>query len=134
MLQFIPHPLQDSPDTLIQKAGYVLHGVEAGRTCYHRAINDVPFPRFHVYVEVTPRGMAIDLHFDALDIRHKGNHGETWAYQGGRVDGEMGRILGVLCGDACLGKVNQPFGTGLCCQEPAPKKKKSLFDILFRTM
>ncbi len=134
MLQFIAHPLKDTPDALMQKAGYVRHCVETGRACYHRSINDVPFPRFHVYVAITQRGMEIDLHFDALDIQHKGNHSEPWAYEGGRVNGEMGRIMDAIRDEACLGKINQPFGAGLCCQETPPPKKKSLFDILFRNM
>lgn len=94
MRRFIPNPLPVSPDTLMQRAGYVRHCVENGKTCYHRQLNDPTFPRFHILVTIQAKGMVIDLHFDALDsITHHGNHGQPWAYEGGRVDTEMHRIL-----------------------------------------
>ena len=115
------------------RAGYVRHCVEAGKTCYHRRLNDPPFPRFHALVSVRSQGMEIDLHFDALDsITHRGNHGQSWAYEGGRIDDEMRRILQVASGEELLGQVNHVHLSALSSKPPAPKKDRSLFEILLR--
>ncbi|NQV90026.1 hypothetical protein HQ487_01300 [Candidatus Uhrbacteria bacterium] len=99
MRHIIPLPLANASDTLMTQAGYVRHCVETGRACYHRSLNDPAFPRFHAYTILTEDGMEIDLHFDALDsIEHKGNHDQAWAYEGGRVNQEMHRILESICG------------------------------------
>ena len=90
-------------------ADYVRHCVEAGKTCYHRRLNDPAFPRFHALVSIHENGMEIDLHFDALDsITHKGNHDQPWAYEGGRVNGEMQRILEMISSGQKLRQVIQP--------------------------
>ena len=92
------------------KAGYVRHCVEAGKTCYHRRLNDPAFPRFHALVSVRSQGMEIDLHFDALDsITHRGNHNQPWAYEGERVHEEMRRILLSISGEKTLGQINHPL-------------------------
>lgn len=50
--------------------------------------------------------MEIDLHFDALDtINHKGNHDKAWAYEGGRVNEEMRRLLEAIQGQDSLKKI-----------------------------
>lgn len=135
MLRVLPHPLPDSPETLMKKAGYTRHCVESGRGCYHRWLNDVPFPRFHIYMSVDDKGLNIDLHFDALDsIEHKGNHDKSWAYQGGRVNDEMRRIVDIIHDRITVKQINQPASHE--SQEPlqTKKKKQSLFDILFRSL
>ncbi|TAL50762.1 hypothetical protein EPN81_01860 [Patescibacteria group bacterium] len=106
MKRLLPHPLPATPEALMTKAGYVRHCVEAGRACYHRSLNDPRFPRFHAYVSMDDRGMEIDLHFDALDtINHKGNHDKAWAYEGGRVNEEMRRLLEAIQGQDSLKKI-----------------------------
>jgi hypothetical protein len=117
------------------KAGYVRHCVEAGRACYHRRLNDPAFPRFHAYISLNTHGMLIDLHFDALDsINHKSNHDQPWAYEGGRVDEEMRRIIQAMCGIVCLKKIYHPPEPDSPTVTPEPRKKRSLFDLLFKTM
>lgn len=108
MIRLIPHPLSDSPDALMIKAGYVRHCVKGGRVCYHRRLNDVPFPRFHIYVALRDHGMEIDLHIDAANLEHKGNHEEAWAYEGGRIEEEMHRTLDMIYDRGRIGKINQP--------------------------
>ena len=109
MKRSIPHPLLDTPGALMARAGYVVHCVVQGRTCYHRSLHDPVFPRFHALVAVNEKGMEIDLHFDALDpIHHQGNHDQPWAYEGGRVDDEMRRVLECVCGRECLKQVYHP--------------------------
>lgn len=109
MKRLIPHPLPGTPDTLMARAGYVRHCVEAGRACYHRSLNDPPFPRFHAFVSLNDRGMEVDVHFDALDsIGHAGNHDQSWAYEGGRIDEEMQRLLDAMCGKGCLKQAYHP--------------------------
>lgn len=135
MKRLIPHPLPDTPERLMAKAGYLKHGVEAGRTCYHRRLNDAPFPRFHAYLGINPRGMEIDLHFDALDsIQHKGNHDQSWSYEGGRIDDEMRRMIAAMQGQVGLKEVYHPSGAPTQPADLQQKKKRSLFEILFKTM
>ncbi|PJE77092.1 hypothetical protein COV05_00580 [Candidatus Uhrbacteria bacterium CG10_big_fil_rev_8_21_14_0_10_48_16] len=135
MRQLIPHPLSNTPEALMNKAGYVRHCVETGRACYHRRLNDPPFPRFHAYVSTNEKGMEIDLHFDALDsITHKGNHDQTWAYEGGRVNEEANRILTAICGQLPHKEIYHAPGHPLSSSHLPTKKKKSLFEILFKTM
>lgn len=132
MRRLIPSPLPALPETLMVKAGYIRHCVEAGRTCYHRRLNDPAFPRFHALVAVQERGMEIDLHFDALDsITHKGNHGQPWAYEGGRVDEEMRRILQAINERPPVGQINHPQHTTFSTKFPEDVKR-SIFEILFR--
>jgi hypothetical protein len=135
MKRTLPHPLPDTQDALMKKAGYVRHCVEAGRVCYHRRLNDPPFPRFHALVALKERGMEVDLHFDALDsVRHKSNHDRPWAYNGGRVDEEMRNMFDAMCGKICLKQVYHPTGQPMNNAKPSTKKKRSLFEILFKTM
>lgn len=109
MRRMIPSPLSALPEALMLKAGYVRHCVENGRTCYHRQLNDPAFPRFHALVSIRPSGMEIDLHFDALDsITHRGNHDQPWAYEGGRVDAEMQRIMESITDKSKVGQVVHP--------------------------
>lgn len=106
MRRFIANPLKDTPETLMKKTGYVRHCVENGETCYHRQLNDPAFPRFHALVSIRTNGMEIDLHFDALDsITHRGNHDQSWAYEGGRVNIEMQRIMETITGNSDVGHV-----------------------------
>ncbi|MBI5794565.1 hypothetical protein HZA87_05830 [Candidatus Uhrbacteria bacterium] len=135
MKRLIPHPLPDTPERLMAKAGYVRHCVETGRACYHRRLNEPPFPRFHAYTALTDRGMEVDLHFDALDsIGHQGNHDKAWAYEGGRIDEEMRRILEAICGRLCLKEIYHPSGAPSMPNVESPAKKRSLFDLIFKSM
>jgi hypothetical protein len=131
MKSFIQGPLTDTPDNLMKKGGYDRHCVELGRACFHRKLNDTPFPRFHAYVSVRDNGMEIDLHLDQKNINRKGNHDQDWAYHGGRVEEEMKRLNGVIKGQNTIGHVNAP--TYILDNEPqeAPKKR-SFFQILFK--
>ncbi|MBI4256685.1 hypothetical protein HY626_01350 [Candidatus Uhrbacteria bacterium] len=136
MKKLLPHPLPGTPDALMTKTGYVRHCVEAGRACYHRRLNDPRFPRFHAYVSMNDQGMEIDLHFDALDsISHKGNHNQPWAYTGGRVNEEMHRLLEAMCGRICLKEIYHSSELPAPVSSVPPlKKKRGLFDILFKPM
>lgn len=79
--------------------------------------------------------MEIDLHFDALDsINHKGNHDQSWAYEGGRVDEEMRRMIQAMCGLICLKEIYHPPEPSSPAVSTEPKKKRSLFDLLFKSM
>lgn len=133
MKRLLTHPLTDTPENLMTKAGYIRHCVEAGRTCYHRRLNDPPFPRFHAYMALTQKGMEIDLHFDALDsISHKGNHDQPWAYEGGRIDEEMRRMVEAMCGHVCLKEIYHPSGAPAKPSSGVPRKKRNLFDMIFK--
>lgn len=135
MKKLLPHPLPGTPETLMTKAGYVRHCVEAGRACYHRRLNEPVFPRFHVYIGMTPQGMEIDLHFDALDsIKHQSNHDQPWAYEGGRVDEEMRRMIQAMYGLVCLKEIYHPSELPSPAVTIEPKRKRSLFDLLFKPM
>lgn len=80
-------------------------------------------------------GMEIDLHFDALDsIHHKSNHDQPWAYEGGRVNEEMRRMIEAMCGRICLNQVYRPPTSGSLVVTSKPKKKRSFFDLLFKSM
>lgn len=93
-------PCENGVQVEMEKLGYQYHCGKDGRPCYHRQLNDPKFPRFHAYVTQFQNGIEIDLHFDALDpITHKGNHDQRWAYEGGRVFEEMGRIANQLSGE-----------------------------------
>lgn len=134
MKRRLPHPLPAPPETLMTKAGYVRHCVEAGRACYHRRLNDPRFPRFHAYISLNDRGMEIDLHFDALDnINHKGNHDQPWAYEGGRVDEEMRRLVQAMCGLVCLKEIYHPPEPTPHVVIAGPMKKRGLFELLFKS-
>jgi len=133
MKNVLKHPLEDSPDNLMKRVGYVRHCTEAGRACFHKRLNDPPFPRFHAFVAVNDKGMEVDLHFDQFDsLKHKGNHDKDWAYQGGRVNGEMNRIFRILKGEDTSSKtVNQSTARTITIPKSA-SKKKGLFEILFK--
>ena len=132
MKNVLKHPLGDSPDNLMKRVGYVRHCTEAGRACFHKRLNDPPYPRFHAFVSVNDKGMEVDLHFDQFDsLTHKGNHDKDWAYQGGRVSGEMERIFQILRGEIGPKKVNQSTNRKISTPKPA-SKKKSLLDIFLK--
>lgn len=114
----------------MQRVGYKYHCGTDGRPCYHRPLNDVPFPRFHAYIVETTDVMEIDLHVDAHDIvEHKGNHDQQWAYEGGRIEDEMRRISDILVeGRKCA----EAAGIERLEKKFKPKKTpKDWFDLLF---
>jgi hypothetical protein len=124
-------PLTDTQVSLMTQAGFVLHCVESGRTCYHRQISDDVFPRFHALVDSINGGVQIDLHFDQFNIHKKGNHKDAWAYEGERVHSEMMRITSVLEGLKTKRTVNRP-NSPIETKSISKSKKKTLFEILFR--
>ncbi|MBI5794363.1 hypothetical protein HZA87_04785 [Candidatus Uhrbacteria bacterium] len=131
MRRFIPNPEKQTSDALMARASYVRHCVDVGRSCYHRSLNDPPFPRFHALVSVRENGIEIDLHLDALDsITHRGNHDQPWAYEGGRVDEEMHRVVQAVSGKQTIGEINRPNHSNMKATAPE-KVKRSLFEILF---
>ncbi len=131
MWQYISKPLPAPPFTLMEKAGYAQHCVEDGRICFHRRINDVPFPRFHLYLSILQDGIELDLHFDQLSIDHSSNHNEQWAYQGGRVDQELRRIVEVIKGKPVYGEINKPLYQDTVRTPTAKQtKKRGLFDLI----
>ncbi len=133
MKTLIPGPLLDRPDKLMQNAGYVFHCTEDGKPCYHRQISNEPFPRFHAYVTTNNQGMEIDLHIDQLNLDHSGNHQHEWAYEGGRVRTEMNRLIGIISGARGGKKVNQPKHSLNNPATEKPKRKKNLFDLIFKS-
>mgnify|MGYP001393513238 FL=1 len=132
MKTFFREHLSETTDSLMNRAGYERHCVEAGKDCFHRRLNEHPFPRFHAYVSMRSNGMEIDLHFDQYDMHRRGNHDQAWAYKGGRVDGELQRIIETLKGLRSKARINQPGGTKPSSRSNGPNENRSLFDILFR--
>jgi hypothetical protein len=128
----IPQPLPDSQDALMQRAGYVRHCVEAGRTCYHRSISAHRFPRFHALVSLASGDMEIDLHFDQYDFKGKSNHQDSWAYEGGRVTGELNRLIETIKNPKKNRQVNRSSQCSITERVAKPKQKRSIFEILFK--
>lgn len=128
----IPQPLPDTQDVLMERAGYVRHCVEASKTCYHRSLTTHRFPRFHALVSLASGDMEIDLHFDQYDFKGKSNHQKAWAYEGGRVNGELQRIIGTIKVAPKARYVNQPNHSKLRARAPKLKTKRSIFEILFK--
>lgn len=93
MLRHFEVPFHETLEETMNRLGYKYHCSKDGRLCYHREIDEDGFPRFHAYVTHKDNGIEIDLHFDAQDtLSHKGNHDQSWAYEGGRLISEMQRI------------------------------------------
>jgi len=135
MKYVFPCQLGDTPDVLMARAGYVRHCTETGKMCYHRQLDYLPFPRFHAYVTLINQGMLVDLHFDAQDdLHHKGNHDKHWAYEGGRIDGEMRRIVDEIQEKTVKATIHKPTDGSSPKPQEHRTKKKSLFEILFKTM
>ena len=133
MKKFFSRPLSDTPDNLMRRAGYERHCVEAGRVCFHRKLAEHTFPRFHLYLSVREKGMEVDLHFDQYNFKRRGNHDKSWAYEGGRVNGELKRIVEAIKGIQKPRKVNQPHQSNTSVlKKKKIKRKQGLFDILFR--
>ncbi len=122
-------PPNSSAQRMMQRVGYTYHCGKDGRPCYHRQLNDPPFPRFHAYVIEQNGRMEVDLHFDAHDlIDQKSNHDQPWAYKGGRVEQEMQRISDVIEGRPIV----QVAGIDRIQKNERPKReRKNLFDLLF---
>jgi hypothetical protein len=122
-------PAHTSTEDVMRRVGYTFHCGKDGRPCYHRQLNDPPFPRFHAYVVEVNRQMEVDLHFDALDvIDHRSNHDQAWAYRGGRVEDEMRRITDILDGQ----KAPCVAGTERLEKKSKPEKtREDFFDLLF---
>lgn len=118
-------------DRLMEQAGYSRHCVQGGKSCYHRRLCDPAFPRFHALIRILDNQIEIDLHFDQKNLNQKGNHDKPWAYQGGRVNGELSRIVEVLRGMRKKATINSPNGYQHK-KKAESSKPKNLFQILFR--
>jgi len=115
------------------RAGYVRHCVEAGKTCYHRRLHAPHrFPRFHAFVTINGPGMDIDLHIDQHDLQGESSHGYEWAYRGGRVNSELDRLVNAIKSPPVMKQVNQANNPSFKKREPKPKKKRSIYQILFK--
>lgn len=125
----LPQPKE--AQSIMAKLGYQYHCSKDGRPCYHRPWNDARFPRFHAYVTDGDSWMEIDLHVDALDtIHHRGNHNQSWAYEGGRISQEIRRITDVIEGTA---RPRFVAGTQPLAVQPKNSKRmiNSIIDFLF---
>ena len=127
MTKIFSGPFAESIDTYLKRAGYLYHCTEEGKFCYHRRLNDLRFPRFHVYVAQKNNKVQISLHIDAQDsLNHRGNHKQPWAYHGGRIEQEMSRISDSFEGQL----VAQVSGAKhLKKIVPSPSARKRLLDL-----
>ena len=123
-----------SAEQIMEQAGYEYHCNDDGKPCYHRMICEHEFPRFHAYISQIKSNLVIDLHFDQYNMNHKSNHGESWAYEGGRVYNEMHRIIDVLKRDVQPTNINQSQRNPLKKKTKPKKKTFNVIDLLFRKL
>ncbi|RJO59165.1 hypothetical protein C4546_03650 [Candidatus Parcubacteria bacterium] len=70
------------------------------RLGYHRETNGsfakrvarLPFPRFHVYLDISQESVRVNLHLDAKKPSYQGTSAHAGEYDGEVVEREMERI------------------------------------------
>lgn len=107
----------------MRRAGYAeFNDPNTGVTSYVKRLTRDFYPRFHVYLEQdNDNSWSINLHLDQKKPSYQGAHAHNAEYEGGRVDEEGSRILGLI--------KNQLDNQG---QKFTPPPKKGFFEQLFR--
>jgi len=123
MVKIFYGPFVDSIDAHLKRVGYFFHCIEGNLYCYHRPLHDHAFPRFHAFISQKKRGLKVDLHIDAHDtLHHRGNHQQTWAYEGGRIEAEMSLISDSFEGQT-IAQVSGAKQLKKSVQTPQPRKR-----------
>lgn len=79
--------------TLMQRAGY--HAFRDPRTLkdsFAMRLGRSFYPRYHVYVQSTERGVMLDLHLDMKHPTYEGQRAHSGEYSGTKVEEEAGRL------------------------------------------
>lgn len=90
--------IQENPNNLLRRAGYVFQRNERNEMSFVRAFSASGYPRFHIYASLRGTDLIINIHLDAKketygqDTRH---HGE-YENEGALAD-EVKRLRQLFC-------------------------------------
>ncbi len=85
------------PRVLMQSIGYFeFHDPNTGEMSYVRRLATNFYPRFHVYIELTPDHLRLNLHLDQKKPSYAGFTKHNGEYDGPTIDKEADRIYGLL--------------------------------------
>jgi hypothetical protein len=121
MKRLIPHPLPDNPRNLMRRANYGEHTGHEGQVSYVRRLSGADYPRFHVYLEESARGLSINIHVDQKRPSYQGSHAHSGEYDGPMVEQELDRIVSTF--GAAPSAPPAP--------SEAPEEKKGFWGTLF---
>ncbi len=87
-----------SAKTYMRECSYIeITSYHTGETSYARALeHDRHYPRFHVYIEMTPASISINLHLDAKETSYDGVAAHSGEYDGKLVEEEIARIQDII--------------------------------------
>lgn len=122
MKRLLPHPLPDNPRNLLRRASYGEHLGHEAQVSYVRRMSGADYPRFHVYLEESPRGLSINLHIDQKKPSYQGSHAHAGEYDGPLVEQELDRIFATFA-------AAPPSEHNL--SEAPPEKSKGFWGSLF---
>ncbi len=96
MIIRIPRPAYH-PDVVLRRAGYTpFRDPNSGEESYVRRLGTHFYPRFHVYLEASPRELRLNLHLDQKQPSYQGFKKHSGEYDGATVEAEAERLYGAL--------------------------------------
>ena len=93
---------------------------KGGEKSYARSLDLNPYPRFHIYLDLLPQGLGINIHLDMKKPSYEGTTAHSGEYDGEIVKKELERIKNIT--NKFIGVLNY--------KKPIPKKK-SFWDKIF---
>jgi len=87
---------KENPLNLMRRCGYHLERKDQKKLIFKRRIGNLPYPCFHLYLEIENEKITIDLHLDQKrpSYPHAPAHGAE--YFGKVVEKEVERIKNIL--------------------------------------
>ena len=93
----IAESVRDNDIVLMRKIGYSPHENFQGKVGFVRRTGNLPFPRFHIYLEPkNPVGLFLSIHFDAKRESYLPGRTHALEVEGEVLNNEARRIYSIL--------------------------------------
>lgn len=92
MIIRFPRP-DGHPDVTLRRLGYVpFTDPKSGEESYTRRLGTHFYPRFHLYVDLKPDELRLNLHLDQKQASYQGFRKHSGEYDGPTVEAEADRL------------------------------------------
>ena len=96
-MKIILEKLEIMPEILMRECGYrLIENLHKGNEkSYARSLDLNQYPRFHIYLDLLPQGLGINLHLDMKKPSYEGTTAHSGEYEGEIIEKEAERIKNI---------------------------------------
>ena len=89
--------MKAAPAYSLQRAGYkCILNRHTNQESFVRVLNNIGYPRFHLYLEENNDNIVFNLHLDQKKPLYRGQKAHSGEYDGDVVEAEVRRLQGLL--------------------------------------